>query len=37
MSMLVQQTSDIWENIYIWNPAKCSCKNGKYLTSITDD
>ena len=26
MSMLVQQTSDIWENIYIWNPDKCSWK-----------
>ena len=22
---------------YIWNPATCSCKNGKYLGSITDD
>ena len=22
---------------YIWNPATCSCKNGKYLASITDD
>ena len=22
---------------YIWNPARCSCKNGKYLTSILDD
>ena len=21
---------------YIWNPATCSCKNGKYLASITD-
>ena len=22
---------------YIWNPATCSCKNGKYLASIIDD
>ena len=22
---------------YIWNPATCSCENGKYLVSITDD
>ena len=22
---------------YIWNPATCSCKNGKYLASITDN
>ena len=22
---------------YIWNPATCSCKNGKYVGSITDD
>ena len=22
---------------YFWNPAACSCKNGKYLASIIDD
>ena len=22
---------------YIWNLAKCSCKNGKYVGSIIDD
>ena len=22
---------------YIWNPAKCSCENGKYLANIVDD
>ena len=22
---------------YTWNPATCSCKNGKYLASIIDD
>ena len=21
----------------IWNPATCSCENGKYLANITDD
>ena len=27
----------ICEKDYIWNPATCSCKNGKYLASIIDD
>ena len=27
----------IYEKDYIWNLATCSCKNGKYLTSIIDD
>ena len=27
----------ICERDYIWNPATCSCKNGKYLASIIDD
>ena len=22
---------------YIWNPATCSCENGKYLANIMDD
>ena len=22
---------------YIWNPAKCSCENGKYLLNLEDD
>ena len=22
---------------YIWNPATCSCENGKYLARIIDD
>ena len=22
---------------HIWNPAKCSCENGKYLASIMND
>ena len=28
---------DICEKDYIWDPATCSCKNGKYLASIDDD
>ena len=27
----------IWENDYIWNPAKCSCENDKYLASIIEN
>ena len=27
----------ICERDYIWNPATCSCENGKYLASIIDD
>ena len=27
----------ILEKYYIWNPATCSCENGKYLASIRDD
>ena len=27
----------VYENDYFWNPAKCSCENGKYLASIMDD
>ena len=27
----------ICEKDCIWNPATCSCKNGKYLASIIDD
>ena len=25
------------EKDYTWDPATCSCKNGKYLTCIIDD
>ena len=28
---------DICKKPYIWNPATCSCENGKYLASIMDD
>ena len=27
----------VWEKDYVWNPAACSCENGKYLESIMDD
>ena len=27
----------ICEKDYVWNPATCNCKNGKYLASIMDD
>ena len=27
----------IREKGYIWNPAKCTCKNGKYLASFIDN
>ena len=31
-------TSYMWcEKDYIWNSSTCSCKNGKYLASITDN
>ena len=28
---------NICEKDYIWNPAICSCENGKYLAIIIDD
>ena len=28
---------NICENDYIWNLATCSCRNGKYLSSIIDN
>ena len=31
-----KKTSYMWKR-FIWNPAACSCKNGKYLASITED
>ena len=27
----------VGEKDYIWNPATCSCQNGKYLASTVDD
>ena len=31
------QKHHVCEKYYIWNPATCSCKNGKYSASIMDD
>ena len=31
------KTHHVCEKDYIWNPATCSCQNGKYLVSIVDD
>ena len=28
---------NVSEKYYIWNPATCSCENGKYLASIMND
>ena len=27
----------ICEKCYVWNPSTCSCENGQYLASFTDD
>ena len=27
----------VCEKDYVWNPATCSCENGKYLANIMDD
>ena len=27
----------IYEKHYVWDPATCSCQNGKFLTSIIND
>ena len=35
--MCVCKRHNIFEKDYIWNPATCSCKNGKYLASMMDD
>ena len=43
IKIIVGMSVNIVENIicskkdYIWNPATCSCKNGKYLASIIDN
>ena len=28
---------NVCEKDYIWNPGTCTCDNGKYLQSMTDD
>ena len=35
--MQVQKNIIYVKKGHIWNPATCSCKNGKYLASIIDD
>ena len=27
---------NVCQKDYVWNPATCSCKNGKYLASVMD-
>ena len=27
----------VFEKDYLWNPATCSCKNGKYVRGVTDN
>ena len=27
----------VYKKDYIWNPATCSCENGKYVGNIIDD
>ena len=27
----------MWEKVYIWNCATCSCEDGKYLETIIDN
>ena len=36
MSVKIQK-KHVCKKDYIWNPATCSCKNGKYLEIIIDD
>ena len=31
------KTRHVCEKDYVWNPATCSCENGKYLANIVDD
>ena len=33
----VSVKSVIYVKNYLWNPATCSCENGKYLASIMDN
>ena len=32
-----QKKYRVFKKDYIWNPATCSCKNGKYLASVLND
>ena len=37
VSVKIQKNYRVFKKDYIWNPATCSCQNGKYLASIIDD
>ena len=37
VSVNIQKNIKCEKKNYIWNPAACSCENGKYLESIIDD
>ena len=37
VKILCVQGHCVYKNYYIKNPALCSCKNGKYSASITDN
>ena len=32
-----QKEHHVCKKCYIWNPAMCSCENGKYVENIIDD
>ena len=34
---LIVKKHHICEQVYIWNPATCSCKNGEYLAGIIEN
>ena len=34
---MINADANVCKIDYIWNPATCSCENGKYLASIMDD
>ena len=36
-NITIQRKHCMCKKIYIWNPATCTCKIGKYLASIIDD
>ena len=36
INIYVNVKNALYEIGYIWNPATCSCQNGKYLASVMD-
>ena len=36
INIYVNVKNALYEKGYIWNPATCSCQNGKYLASVMD-